>query len=126
MKILVSERMFKERLELKNFKEYAKLVAKTYNEAPVHEPNATRHWKALVASNNTLFRRLLSKVEIIFVSEGQYVEVVGQVCYHEVFGGFPTQKVAILKGFDYYNIGKLDGYGIQNKELKPQNPDSQG
>jgi hypothetical protein len=34
-----------------------------------------------------------------------FTEVVGQVCYNEVVGRFPVQKVAILKGFDYQNIG---------------------
>jgi hypothetical protein len=56
-----------------------------------------------------------------------FTEIVGQVCYHEVFGRFPTQKVAILGGFDYRNIGRLDGYDVKNKELVSiaKNQDSQ-
>lgn len=46
-----------------------------------------------------------------------FTEIIGQVCYQSTKGSFPTQKVAILKGFDYKNIGKVDGYVIQNKTL---------
>jgi hypothetical protein len=35
-----------------------------------------------------------------------FTEVTGQVCYHNIVGDFPTQKVAILPGFDYTHIGK--------------------
>ena len=32
-------------------------------------------------------------------------------------GYFPEQKIAVLPGFDYFNIGVVDGYDIINKEL---------
>lgn len=35
-----------------------------------------------------------------------FTEVVGQAMYATVHGNFPEQKVAILKGFDYYNVGE--------------------
>jgi hypothetical protein len=35
-----------------------------------------------------------------------FTEVTGQVCYYNIVGSFPDQKVAILKGFDYEHIGK--------------------
>jgi len=46
-----------------------------------------------------------------------FTEVVGQVCSAIVNGGrFPIQKVAILEGFDYDTVGKVDGYEIDDKK----------
>lgn len=36
-----------------------------------------------------------------------FTEIVGQVCYQSTRGSFPEQKVCILRGFDYKNIGKI-------------------
>lgn len=49
-----------------------------------------------------------------------FTEVVGQVCSAIVTGSFPTQKVAIMEGFDYDRVGKVDGYQIDNKQLVRQ------
>lgn len=38
-----------------------------------------------------------------------FTEIVGQVCFQVICGNFPVQKVAILKGFDYQNIGRCSG-----------------
>jgi GNAT superfamily N-acetyltransferase len=46
-----------------------------------------------------------------------FTEVVGQACVAVSNGGFPEQKIAVLKGFDYRQIGKVDGYEIANKQL---------
>ena len=47
-----------------------------------------------------------------------FTEVVGQVCANHVQGGvFAEQKICLLDGFDYINIGVVDGYDIINKEL---------
>jgi hypothetical protein len=45
--------------------------------------------------------------------------VVGQASYAIVKGGFPKQKIAILEGFDYVNLGAVDdeNYTIVNKVL---------
>ena len=51
-----------------------------------------------------------------------FTEIIGQVCYQTSRGSFPTQKVAILKGFDYQNIGKVEGYQIEKKKLVKDNP----
>ena len=51
-----------------------------------------------------------------------FTEIIGQVCYQTSKGSFPTQKVAILKGFDYQNIGKVEGYQIEKKKLVKDNP----
>ena len=46
-----------------------------------------------------------------------FTEVVGQACTSIVTGAFPEQKIALLSGFDYVNIGVVEGYDIVNKEL---------
>jgi len=46
-----------------------------------------------------------------------FTEVVGQACYYITYGEFPVQKIAILEGFDYYNVGEVDGYEVVNKKL---------
>ena len=46
-----------------------------------------------------------------------FTEVVGQAAHFLTYGHFPKQKVALLPGFDYWNIGVVDGYDIVNKEL---------
>lgn len=38
-----------------------------------------------------------------------FTEIIGQVCCVVVTGDFPTQKVAVLEGFDFRNIGKVSG-----------------
>ncbi len=47
-----------------------------------------------------------------------FTEVLAQACYANARGHFPKQKIAILKGFDFYNVGKVDGWEIENKEMK--------
>jgi hypothetical protein len=46
-----------------------------------------------------------------------FTEVVGQVCTYNVLGKFAEQKTCLLDGFDYYNVGVVEGYDIINKEL---------
>jgi len=46
-----------------------------------------------------------------------FTEVVGQAAYFINYGEFPEQKIALLPGFDYWDIGVVDGYDIINKEL---------
>ena len=206
-----------EALKLKNWDEYVKIVAKAYNEAPDYDASAVHHWNSLNASNHTLFKRLLSKVNIIFTTNDKskvgsieimgktypieyfngepysaqsqmkddvmknntikisidysdhtifsvqdnvifrtvhdyivhilgnkqfgargeiasynlhvklvpkdavpaiFTEVVGQASVAVTSGSFPSkQKIAVLKGFDYYNVGKVDDHEIKNKEL---------
>jgi hypothetical protein len=59
-----------------------------------------------------------------------FTEVVGQAAHFLNYGFFPEQKIALLPGFDYWNIGVVDGYNIVNKELvkddadKPYSPEA--
>ena len=46
-----------------------------------------------------------------------FTEVVGQACTSIVTGAFPELIIALLSGFDYVNIGVVEGYDIVNKEL---------
>lgn len=46
-----------------------------------------------------------------------FTEVVGQASYFINNGHFPEQKIAILPGFDYFNVGSVEGYDIVDKEL---------
>ena len=46
-----------------------------------------------------------------------FTEVIGQASFFLNYGHFPEQKIALLSGFDYFNLGVVDGYDIINKEL---------
>lgn len=186
-----------EKLVLKDFSQYAKLVTDAYEKAPTNEPAALPHWTALQASTEKLFKRISSKVKVEFVDENPYAdaaqmkaevnktsvlkiwtgesdhaifgqegnlhfravhdyithilcgqpfglkgelraynthakmaspaavpalftEVVGQACVAVTSGGFPAQKIAVLRGFDYYRIGMVADHEVENKELKPK------
>lgn len=217
IKNLLRENLIPEVLKLKNWDEYVKIVAKAYNEAPDYDASAVHHWDSLNASNHTLFKRLLNKVNIVFTTVDKskigsidimgktypieflngepystqsqmkddvinnntikisidysdhtifslqdnvifrtvhdyivhilgnkqfgargeiasynlhaklvpkdavpaiFTEVVGQASVAVTSGSFPSkQKIAVLKGFDYYNVGNVDDYEINNKEL---------
>jgi len=207
-----------EKLLLKDWNVYRKMVAEAYKNAPSFEESAVKHWEALNASNHTLFKRLLSKTKIILISEDDsqvgtllelagrpyiiekiegepydsqkemkeqweqtgnlmisidhsthpifnisdnvifrcvhdfivhilgdhpfgdkgeiasynnhakmappdalpalFTEVVGQACYAVEYGEFPEQKITILEGFNYRDVGSVQGYEIKNKELQ--------
>jgi len=48
-----------------------------------------------------------------------FTEVIGQVCTYYYLGGkfAPIQKIVLLDGFDYINVGEIKGYNIKGKEL---------
>ena len=71
MKLFVSENILKEKLALSDYRQYLELVAQAYKEAPDFEQDAVSHWNALKKSNYTLFKRMLSKVDVVFVTEDQ-------------------------------------------------------
>ena len=207
-----------EKLVLKNWDKYVELVSQAYLDAPDFEPNVTSHWEVLKESNYKLFKRLLSKVDVIFTSENKsdvgsvnilgrkfpiiylpsseqyqtqqemksdyentgklkisidysdhplwsvednivfrtvhdyivhirggfefglkgelgsynlhaklapkaalpalFTEIVGQAAYAVTNGDFPSQqKIAILPGFNYLNVGEVEGYDIKDKTL---------
>ena len=46
-----------------------------------------------------------------------FTEVIGQAAVFLNYGEFPEQKIALLPGFDYFNLGVVDGYNIVDKQL---------
>ena len=68
IKKLLREALLKEKLMLKDWDEYVSVVANAYEQAPDYDASVVKHWKALNASNYTLFTRLLSKVNVIFTT----------------------------------------------------------
>lgn len=206
-----------EKLILKNWDKYVELVSQAYLDAPDFDPDVTHHWEVLRESNYKLFKRLLSKVDVIFTSENKsevgsvnilgrkfsiiylpssehyqtqqemksdyentgklkisidysdhpifsvkdnivfrtvhdfivhilgnhgfgakgeiasynrhaklappdalpalFTEVVGQACVAVATNNFPKQKITILRGFDYAQLGKVEDYDIEDKTL---------
>lgn len=206
-----------EKLILKNWDKYVELVSQAYLDAPDFDPDVTHHWEVLRESNYKLFKRLLSKVDVIFTSENKsevgsvnilgrkfsimylpsseqyqtqqemksdyentgklkisidysdhpifsvkdnivfrtvhdfivhilgnhgfgakgeiasynrhaklappdalpalFTEVVGQACVAIATNNFPKQKITILRGFDYAQLGKVEDYDIEDKTL---------
>ena len=47
-----------------------------------------------------------------------FTEVIGQVCAKEATGKFQEQKICLLDGFDYFNVGRVEGYDIVGKILQ--------
>lgn len=60
-----------EKMMLKDWDEYIRLVAEAYRDAPDYDESAAPMWEKLRDSNYVLFKRLLSKVEVVFVSEDE-------------------------------------------------------
>lgn len=103
-----------EKMMLKNWDEYAKIITERYEALPMFDETKVHHWKALAESNETLWKRLLSRVEIIFVSgDEKYkdnpstISILGrdyELIYWE--GGQPYDTQPQMKA-DYERTGKL-------------------
>ena len=110
-----------------NEKEMADAVKKTgilyistdFNEHPFFTPEqnlkfrAVHDWYTHIATGSEFSQRgeikaynNQAKVTPRAALPALFTEVVGQAMYATVHGDFPEQKVAILKGFDYYNVGE--------------------
>lgn len=207
---IVSEKI----LLKKNQENYYKLVTQAYEEAPMLETTAVKHWVALNRSNHSWFERIHKEVKLIFYStigvnsdtisvngssfellyldkdpyvtqaelkndyvqnqtiyistdysdhpyfstedniifrfvhdflvhiKGNYsfgrgelnsynlhiklvpkdavpalfTEIVGQASYAMTKGSFPPQKIAILKGFDFFNVGVYNDELVSEKK----------
>lgn len=46
-----------------------------------------------------------------------FTEILGQAAVFGYTGAFPDQKIVTLPGFDYVNIGRVDGYEIIDGDL---------
>lgn len=100
-----------EKLMLKDWNNYMVLVTEAYEDAEDFDSSVVNHWNALNQSNYKLFKRLLSKVNVVFVSgdkskEGT-VNIEGRefkVVYLE--GGQPYDSQPEMKK-DFENTGVL-------------------
>jgi len=45
-----------------------------------------------------------------------FTEVAAQACYANARGEFPVQKVAVIPGFDLYNVGEYDRPDLERRE----------
>lgn len=66
-----SEELINEKLALVDWNEYVNLVADSYEKAQDFDSKITGAWEALNKSNHILFKRLLSKVNVIFTTNNQ-------------------------------------------------------
>lgn len=66
-----SEELINEKLALIDWNEYVNLVADAYEKVQDFDSKITGAWEALNKSNHTLFKRLLSKVNVIFTTNNQ-------------------------------------------------------
>lgn len=55
-----------------------------------------------------------------------FTEVAAQACYFNERGHFPDQKLAVLRGIDFYDVGKLSGFEVEDKQLRAANPSMTG
>ena len=62
---------------LKDYSTYIQLVAEAYLKAKDYDASVVHHWSALNKSNHDLFKRLLSKVNVIFTTNDK--SVVGDI-----------------------------------------------
>lgn len=62
----------KESLLLKDFQQYSKLVAESYEKAPSYDASKIQHWEALNQSNQKWYKILSREVEIKFVPGEPY------------------------------------------------------
>lgn len=178
----------KEKFGLKNDDdaevEYKVRVAKAYQQAPMFDRNATKHWDSLLASSRNFYNKTLSTINVIYTDKEMYadaqemkndvkknkrmyvsleytghpywsdtdyqcfravhdyivhvlgnsdftlhgemravnlhmklvpdlakpavfLEIPGKVCSYLTNGHFPPSKIAVLKGFDYNNVGRI-------------------
>jgi len=70
-KIISEKSLISEKLLLKDYDEYIKLVAEAYSLAPEYDSSVVKHWKALRDSNYKMWQKLISKVKVIFVTENK-------------------------------------------------------
>jgi hypothetical protein len=89
------EDFISEKLVLKDYSEYIKLVAKSYMDAPDYDPKAAKYWKNLNKSNYDWFKRLTTKVDVIFVTDNK--SDVGSI---KIFKEHP---IIYLEGGQPYN-----------------------
>lgn len=99
IKQLLRENLLNEKMVLKDYSTYIELVAEAYAKAPNFDASVVKHWEALRASNYALFKRLLSKVNVVFTTNDRNnvgtIEIEGKtykVEYIEPDSEYKTQS----------------------------------
>ena len=64
----IIKNLIREKLELRNWTNFVELVANSYEDLVEYDSSVTNHWESLNKSNHSLFKRLLSKVNVIFTT----------------------------------------------------------
>lgn len=60
------------KIELKDYASYCKLVADAYDTAPVFDPEAVPAWESLATHTRKMFKQLLSDIDVEFVDYDPY------------------------------------------------------
>ena len=110
-------------------------VSKEANEHPLWTPEQNLHFRAVhdyivhilpgekgpgfsrrgeIRAYN-LHRRLAPRDAI----PALFTEVVGQACYANARGEFPTQKIAVFRDVDFINVGEIEGAPVKDEPLFP-------
>jgi hypothetical protein len=114
MKTTIKNFKLWEKMLLKNWDEYAKIISAKYDALPTFDQDAVQYWKALNDSNYILWKRLLSRVNVIFVSgEEEYRDTPQTISIldkeHQLIfweGGQPYDTQSQMKA-DYDQNGRL-------------------
>jgi hypothetical protein len=113
--MVLKYKQFFERLVLANYDEYIKLVGESYKNAEPFNKSEVYRWKSLNEHNHKMFKRLLSKVDVVFcTNSGDFESII------EIDG--KGYKVIHVEGDNLY--GLYDSYEDmvrdvnENKTLK--------
>ena len=68
IKRLLREGLIGEKMMLKDYTLYTELVANAYLNAKDYDSSVVKYWNSLNQSNHSLFKRLLSKVNVVFTT----------------------------------------------------------
>lgn len=104
--------MLLEKKVLKDYLPYAKIIADKYENLPTYDETTIKHWIALNHSNCLLWKRFISKLNVIFVSseitnQNKSLEILNknfQILYQEnqPYSSQPEMKEDLMKNNRLY------------------------
>jgi hypothetical protein len=115
---------------------YACIVAEEYDKLPIKNENDYDYWNWLILSNDTLFKRITGKIDVIFVDDDPYTnhsEIVNDIKnnrklkiwkgasdLHPIFS--PIQNWVFRTVHDYFHdIGEFNikgEYKVYNRQIR--------